>query len=221
MIDNQKHTVAIIVPHGDDEVLGFGGVIQKCIKLGYDVHVVFARKPIDDRTSIQYESIGTAKNILKYQYSHFLEFTEIEMSHNPLNFFRKLEIVLKQINPDIVYTTFYGDIHQDHKITFDWVCRAIRVWGPLNVKALYLGEIPSSTDQYPTITGLTFTPNTYVVLSEEEIETKINALGCYTSEICNYPHPRSREGLLSKASIRGQECGSKYAEAFMCLRNII
>ena len=220
-MDKNKKVIAIVVPHGDDEVLGFGGIIQKHVNEGDEVHVVFARKPIDNRTSIQYASINLAKKVLNYQHSHFLEMTEIEMSHYGLDFFRKLEKTLKAINPDTVYTTFYGDIHQDHKITFDWVCRAVRVWGPLNVKSFYVGEIPSSSDQYPTITGIVFTPNVYIPLSDEQIQKKVIALDCYVSEICEYPHPRSKDGVISKASIRGQECGNKYAEAFMCLRNIL
>lgn len=216
-----SRTMAIVVPHGDDEVLGFGGTIQRHVASGNIIHVVFARKPIDERTTIQHESIAEAKKMLGYQYSHFLGMTELEMSHYPIDFFRRLEFTLKEINPESVYTTFYGDIHQDHKITFDWVCRAVRIWGPLNVKRFFVGEIPSSTDQYPTTTGLSFNPNYYVRLTEEEVKIKADALACYTSEICNYPHPRSAAGITSKAAIRGQESGAHFAEAFMCLRNIV
>lgn len=215
-----KKTVAIVVPHGDDEVLGFGGVIQKHLDKGNDVHVIFARKPIDERTKIQHECIAEAKKILGYQYSHFLGMTELEMSHYPIDFFRRLEFTLKEINPYTVYTTFYGDIHQDHKTTFDWVCRAVRVWGPLKVKQFFVGEIPSSTDQYPSSTGLSFNPNCYMILTPEEIEIKLQALNCYKSELCDYPHPRSPSGVISRASIRGQEAGDNFAEAFICLRNI-
>jgi LmbE family N-acetylglucosaminyl deacetylase len=217
----KKNTIAIIVPHGDDEVLGFGGVIQKHVKKGDKVHVIFARKPIDQRTKKQFEAIADAQKILGYQKYHCTEMSEIEMSHEPLFFFRRLEIILSEINPNIVYTTFYNDIHQDHKIVFDWVCRAVRVWGPLNVKQFYVGEIPSSSDQYPTITGRVFTPNHYVILNENELAKKIKALQCYTTEICKYPHPRSSQGIISKTTIRGQEAGEHFAEAFMCLRYII
>lgn len=212
--------VAVIVPHGDDEVLGFAGVIQKHINKKHEVHVIFARKPIDERTQIQFDNIKDAQKILGYQHMHCLEMTEIEMSHEPLFLFRKLEVILQEINPEIVYTTFYGDIHQDHKIVFDWVCRAVRVWGPLNVKQFYVGEIPSSTDQYPTITGRGFTPNHYVTLTSNELSKKVKALECYTSELCKYPHPRSAQGIISKMTIRGQECGEHFAEAFMCVRYI-
>ena len=170
---------------------------------------------------IQFDNIEKAKTILGYQKKYCVGMSEIEMSHEPITFFRRTEEFLKMINPEVVYTTFWGDIHQDHKITYEWVCRAVRVWGPLNVKQFFIGEIPSSTDQYPTITGLAFTPNYYVPLTEEEAVLKAKAINCYETETCIYPHPRSEMGILSKIKSRGQECGKEYAEAFMNLRYIV
>jgi LmbE family N-acetylglucosaminyl deacetylase len=213
--------VAIIVPHGDDEVLGFGGVIQKHVQIGDSVDVIFARKAIDNRTAKQFECINAAKDLLGYNQVHCTELSEIEMSHEPLTFFRRLEGILSVVKPDIVYTTFWGDIHQDHKITFDWVCRAVRPHGPLNVKEFYVGEIPSSTDQRPYLIGDNFKPNHYVRLTKEQVDIKVKALDCYTTEVNKYPHPRSAGGIFHIASARGSECASDYAEAFMCLRNIV
>jgi LmbE family N-acetylglucosaminyl deacetylase len=212
--------VVIVVPHGDDEVLGFGGIIQKHVKNFDDVYLIFVRKPIDERTKKQYRAITKAKEILKYKDVFCLQMTEVELSHEPLTFFRRLEDLLFKLQPEIVYTTFWADIHQDHKITFDWVCRAVRIHGPLNVKEFYVGEIPSSTDQRPYIIGDNFKPNYYVRLTEEEVNLKVEAVNCYLTEICEYPHPRSSEGIMTKAKIRGQECGTFYAEALMCLRCI-
>lgn len=214
-------TVSIVVPHGDDEVLAFGGVIQKHVKNGDNVDVIFARKAIDDRTKVQVENIKDAHKVLGYRNHINMGFSEIEMSHEPLKFFRSLEGILNNTKPDIVYTMFWADIHQDHKIVFDWVCRAVRPHGPLKVKEFYVGETPSSTDQRPYIIGDNFKPNYYVQISEEELNTKVKALECYLTENCKYPHPRSSEGIISKAKIRGQECNSFYAEAFMCLRHIV
>ena len=87
--------VAIVVPHGDDEALGFGGAIQRHIQNNDEVHVIFARKPIDERTEKQFNNIKDAQNILKYQHFHCTEMTEVEMSHQPLVFFRRLEKLFK------------------------------------------------------------------------------------------------------------------------------
>lgn len=212
--------VAIVVPHGDDEALAFGGVIQKHVEQGDTVTVVFCRAPIDTRTQKQFNDIEKAKEILGYQQSVYLYVTEKEISNEFLHLFRKLETALKDIQPEIVYTMFWGDIHQDHKITYECVMRIVRIWGGLNVKQFYVGETPSSTDQYPTITGTSFTPNHYIVLTKDQIATKVKALLAYSGETNEYPHPRSEKGIITRAAIRGQECKTEYAEAFMCLRFI-
>jgi LmbE family N-acetylglucosaminyl deacetylase len=215
-----KKIIAIIVPHGDDESLGFGGVIQQHIAANDEVHVVFCRSPLDERTQKQLNDTVASKQILKYQHIHYLYVTETEISNEPLTLFRKIENILKQINPNVVYTTFWGDIHQDHRITFDCVCRAVRVWGPQKITEFYVGEIPSSTDQYPTICGTSFTPNLYVPITKDELEVKIRSLEAYGTEVKYNNHPRSRTGLEQRAAIRGQECGHEYAEAFIVVRTI-
>ena len=212
--------ICIIVPHGDDEVLGFGGIIQKHIKNKNKVNVIFCTGHKDLRSKIQIKNIKKAKKLLKYNKDHYINSSKLELSHEPILFFNKLEEKLNEIKPDIVYTTFWNDIHQDHKTVYEWVCRATRVHGSLNVKQFYVGEIPSSTDQYPKINGYTFNPNFYVKLSEKEAILKAKSILCYENEVRQYPHPRSVDGILNLSKIRGQECGAHFAEAFMCLRYI-
>ena len=123
----KQNTVAVVVPHGDDESLGFAGAIQKHVSWGDSVHVVFCRGPQDERTTQQYHSIAESQKVLNYEKYHCLFVTEAEISNEPLKLFKKIEQSLLGINPDIVYTTFWGDIHQDHHITYDCVRRAVRV----------------------------------------------------------------------------------------------
>jgi LmbE family N-acetylglucosaminyl deacetylase len=218
----KQNTVAVVVPHGDDESLGFAGAIQKHVSWGDSVHVVFCRGPQDERTTQQYHSIAESQKVLNYEKYHCLFVTEAEISNEPLKLFKKIEQSLLGINPDIVYTTFWGDIHQDHHITYDCVRRAVRVWGPLNVKQFYVGEIISSTDQHPSIDGFSFTPNHYIPITEKELQKKIDSLYCYKSELFSNPaHPRSERGIRNRAIIRGEECANEYAEAFITLRHIL
>ncbi len=216
---NNKN-ITFVVPHGDDEALGFAGAIQTHVKNGDTVSLIFCRAPIDNRTQQQFNDIDKAKQILGYQHIHYLYVTEREISNEPLLLFRKIEAKLRETNPEVVYTMFWGDIHQDHKATYESVMKAVRVWGGLKVKQFYVGETISSTDQYPTISGISFTPNFYIPLTKQQVKTKIDALCAYGGELNKYPHPRSEMGITTKASIRGQECGNEYAEAFMCLRYI-
>ena len=126
--------VAIIVPHGDDEALGFGGAIQKHVLNGDIVTVTICRSTHDERTKTQLSDSHKAKEILKYHNIRHLLISEDTISNRPLDLYKALEKELSDINPDILYTTFWGDNHQDHSITYDAVRRLARVWGPLKVK---------------------------------------------------------------------------------------
>ena len=42
----------------------------------------------------------------------------------------------------------------------------------------------------------------------------------YTSELCEYPHPRSLEGIELNAKYNGLRVGKKYVEAFKSVRVI-
>lgn len=212
--------IAFIVPHGDDESLGFGGVIQKHVSNGDNVTVVFCTAPTTNRLQKQFNDIEAAKQVLGYQKVEYLYVTKREVMNEPYVLFKTIEDKMKELSPDIVYTTFWGDVHQDHKAVYESVMRSVRVWGSLKVKQFFVGEIPSSTDQYPAITGPAFTPNYYVPLTKEQVKTKVDSLLAYKNETNQYPHPRSEKGILTKAAIRGQECGVEYAEAFMCIRHI-
>lgn len=215
--------VVVIVPHGDDEAIGFAGAIQKHVQAGDNVTVIFERSaaPNDSRSERQIECTKIAKDILKYQDIKHLHIPELTISDNPLILFRALESALYELKPTIVYTTFWGDNHQDHQITYECVSRLVRVWGGLKVKKFFVGEIASSTDQSIKIPHNMFVPNHYIKLTAEEFKTKVNSLLCYDGELMVEPHPRSAKGLETLARFRGMECDSEFAEAFMCLRNIV
>ena len=52
------------------------------------------------------------------------------------------------------------------------------------------------------------------------VKDKTKAMSFYKSELKEYPHPRSLDGIEVLAKKRGMEVGLKYAEAFMLLREI-
>ena len=57
-------------------------------------------------------------------------------------------------------------------------------------------------------------PTTYVDISGF-VQTKQLALECYQSEIRDFPHPRSKEGVEAMAKARGTRAGLSAAEAFV------
>ena len=132
---------------------------------------------------------------------------------------RKVETLIGEHAPTVVYTTFLGDIHQDHAGTFRAVRMATRVLKLPKVKEILLGEIPSSTSQrIPT--DPPFRPNHYEILTQSQVMKKAKALDVYTGEENAWPHPRSHKGIFVQAEYRGMEIGRNFAEAFLLLRRI-
>ena len=215
--------IVVIVPHGDDEVLGFAGAIQRHVADNDHVTVVFVRGalPNDSRTTLQLKHTTAAMRVLGYHQAEYLNILESTISDNPLILFKSLEALLLKIQPTVVYTMFWGDNHQDHQITYDCVSRLVRVYGGLSIKEFYVGETISSTDQAVKIPHKMFVPNYYIKMPAAFFNTKVAALKCYTQEIMNPPHPRSQVGVETLARYRGMECNSEYAEAYIALRVIV
>jgi len=210
--------VMIVVPHPDDEVLGFGGIIQKHVKRNDNVFVYFmadiSMSPRTQKQVDQFPQVAEKLGCFGKACNTFI--TERNFVPNV----RILEDEIHNFKPDVLYSVFNGDNHQDHEYMFKVLRIATRVYAPFLVKKIYLGEILSSTDQSPKLPEYTFIPNHYVPLSIDEIMTKTECLEYYTDEIQQWPHPRSKKGILNLAEKRGSECGQLYAESFITLRNI-
>ena len=71
----------------------------------------------------------------------------------------------------------------------------------------------------PITTG-NFAPN-YFVNIETELEAKIEVAKIYSSELAEFPFPRSVEAIEAQARIRGVMAGFKAAEAFQLLKHVI
>ena len=63
----------------------------------------------------------------------------------------------------------------------------------------------------------TFSPNYYVDIAGE-IDTKLEAMAKYESQLQPFPEPRSLEALRGLALFRGASSGFGFAEAFQVIR---
>ena len=63
-------------------------------------------------------------------------------------------------------------------------------------------------------------PNIYVDISGEYAEKKYAAMACYSTELREYPHPRSIESLRIIDKANGIHVGIKAAECFVAHRVI-
>jgi LmbE family N-acetylglucosaminyl deacetylase len=214
--------ILIIVAHPDDEVLGCGATIAKYTKNGNEVQVVFladgfsSRLNDDNRDAVAKQ----VAEILNCNQPIFLDFPDNQLDIIPLlEIVKKIEKVVGDFQPNIIYTHHFGDLNIDHQITHKAVMTACRPQPNFCVKEIYSFEILSATHWQSSSMGNTFTPH-YFVNINGFMSKKIEALQCYDNEMREAPHARSYESVKNLSRFRGSLVGIESAEAF-CVERMI
>ena len=136
-----------------------------------------------------------------------------------------VEGLIGKINPEVVYTHHGGDLNIDHVITHRAVMTATRPTAGQSVRAgqpvyeLLTFEVLSSTEWSFQQLSPAFRPNVFVDISET-LDVKGEALACYATELREFPHPRSVDGIRAAARRWGSVAGVGAAEAFELVRSI-
>jgi len=221
--------ILIIAAHPDDEVLGCGGTIAK-LSSNNDIYTLILGEGITSRNISDEEKkkelkelkkqSAEANKLLGVKRVFFENFPDNKFDTIPLlDIIKSIEKVIQKIKPQEIVTHHYGDLNIDHQLTHRAVLAAVRPVGSSIVKKILSFEVLSSTEWNYQNQNNIFTPNTYIDISET-LNKKLEAMKVYTSEIRDYPHPRSLEGIKILAQKRGLEAGLKFAEAFMLIRLI-
>ena len=128
--------------------------------------------------------------------------------------------VVKKINPEIVFIPHHGDLHSDHTSCADSCMVALRPMNVPRLKALYAYETLSESEWNTPDSAHAFIPNVWSDITET-LDIKLRAMKCYTSQLKQFPHPRSIEAIESLAKVRGSTVCMEQAEAFVLLRGVI
>ena len=225
-------TILVVAAHPDDEVLGCGGSIAKWTASGNIVHILIMAEGATSRSSIRdrkvkseelsllEKSANSAGKILGVASVKLLDFPDNRMdSLDRLDIIKAIEEEIKRLKPHTVVTHHCGDVNIDHRITHEAVVTACRPQPGYSVRLLLAFEVMSSTEWQPPGSNFVFQPNWF----EDVVKTfdfKIKALGCYQSEMREWPHPRSLNNIKNLAQYRGSMVGCEFAEGFMLLRII-
>ena len=222
--------VLVIAAHPDDEVLGVGGTIEKLSSQGVECHLLI----VTDGSSSQYrdsdhlheiieakklETEGCA-SILGFKSIHYGELPDMKLDKTPhIVINQVIKKVIDEVQPDTVFTHFWGDVNRDHQEVYKSTLVAVRpVMGQV-VKELYSYRVPSSTEWTPNKADTMFMPN-YFVDIEKFAELKYKAFACYSTELREYPHPRSVQYLRETDKAAGLRVGLLAAEEFVLLRKL-
>ncbi|MDO8530237.1 MAG: PIG-L deacetylase family protein [bacterium] len=220
--------ILVIAPHPDDEVLGCAGTIKKHTKAGDTVSLCIVTKPYTPDWTQEYienkqKEIKNSCAVLGIKEVHFLDFPTVKLDTvGQKNLNDAIADCVKRVNPQILFIPFWQDINNDHRLVSEAGLVAARPRPGISIKKVLAYEALSETEwginQAEKLEDV-FLPNYYEDIGQF-IESKKEAMSCYASELKEYPHPRSLEGIEILAKKRGMEAGLLYAEAFKLVRQI-
>jgi len=215
MFSNEKSLkIVAIGAHPDDIELACGGTLAYAKENGHEVHMVIitgeSSKDHNDnyiRTDdeAKSEQIEAAK-VLGVDNLYILGFEDMSVPYSK-ELISKLDKLMNDISPDIVFTHFVFDTHQDHIRTAQSTLSAAR---KQNTVLLYEPINPSGRGYIP------FRAQVYFDITTT-IEKKLESLKAHKSQYLKYGDDWINS-IKARAKFRGFEISSEYAECFELVR---
>jgi len=196
----------VIGAHADDPEVSMGGSISKFTNSGNDVKLLVCIIPQESRDGKIMQ--GAKKRRLSYQEEAAkrlnCEIEVLDMNPYEFKFDRKLvkliDDIIVEYQPDVIFTHWDHDTHQDHKAVAEATFAAAR---KNNISVLMYEQL--------TLGGISpdsFKSHVYVDITET-IEDKIKSIKSY-----KFLSESDIEAVYSLSRFRGNQIGVKYAECF-------
>ena len=205
LIQNKQDPLKILClgAHCDDIEIGLGGTLMM-LTASYSIEFVHWQVFCSDET----RKIEAEKSALIYlndigdKIINIMDFRDGFLPYIGYNIKEKFEIIKNDFQPNLIFTHYRNDLHQDHRL----LCEL--TWNTFRNHLILEYEIP----KYDGDLGK---PNFYVEISPELTERKIELLhNCFKSQ----SNKQWFDELTFKAimRIRGMECAAEggFAEAF-------
>ncbi len=205
MINLIPHTkdlkILCLGAHSDDIEIGCGGTLIKILS-NYNVTqikwVVFATN--EERKKEALNSANIYLKDIKNKNISIFNFRDGFLPYHAIEIKEEFEKLKKEIDPDIIFTHYHKDKHQDHRLINELT------WNTYRNHLILEYEIPKWD-------GDIGNPNFFVDLNENTISRKNQLLqDCFISQTSK--HWFDNETFKALPRIRGMESASKYSEAF-------
>ncbi len=197
------YKVLCVGAHCDDIEIGCGGTLLSLLEthpVDFVKWIVFA----SDEERKQ-EAIASAQafleNVKEKDISVF-DYRDAFLHYSGLEIKERFEAIKNEFDPDLIFTHYRDDRHQDHRILSDFT------WNTFRRHFILEYEIP----KFDGDLGI---PNFFIRLTEEQANKKIQIiLDSFKSQAGK--HWFDEETFKALLRIRGMEsaCTTKYAEAF-------
>jgi LmbE family N-acetylglucosaminyl deacetylase len=222
-------SVLCIAAHPDDEVLGGGGTLARHAAEGESVHVCI----LSDGVTSRYDDEDAANEEIKRRRDRarracntlgatvsLYGFPDNSFDTVPLlDIVQTIESEIESHNPSMIYTHHHGDLNIDHELTCRATITATRPLAGSNIERVLAFETLSASEWSIPKSDNAFQPTSFVNI-EEHLETKLEALTVYESELREPPHPRTVETVQKNAEVWGAKAGIEAAEPFTVLREV-
>lgn len=226
-------TVLVVAAHPDDEILGVGGTVARHVAEGDVVYALILGEGQTSRGTHR-EDVGRevvdelhcntleSAHVIGFQKVFFADFPDNRFDDvDLLDIVKAVEQKVQELQPQVVYTHYSGDLNVDHQYTARAVLTATRPIGNYCVEEMYAFETLSSSEwNFDHSAQPAFSPNVFVDITDYYAQ-KEQAMNCYVSELCTFPHPRSLAGMDVLSRTRGMAAGMERAEAFMLIRKTL
>ncbi|MBR9682638.1 MAG: hypothetical protein GOV02_03095 [Candidatus Aenigmarchaeota archaeon] len=195
----------IISPHIDDEVIGCGGMIDKCEEASY---VYFCG--VEDFHEIsQYDRLKEVKDVSEFlSYECEVNLFSVVNGYKVVDFIDIFQEVIKRVKPDKIFIP-YASYNQDHQAVYHAAMIALRP----HDRNFFVKKVLT----YEGIGAFQWMNNDYKVnhFVPINVDTKELAYGLHKSQVREF---RSMKHVRALAELRGSQIGVPYAEAFIIER---
>lgn len=213
----------VVAPHPDDEVMGVGGTILRRKAEGAEVAWLIVTGLTSEAGWNQVaikrrsEEIKRVAEIFSFDSIFELNIPTTQLDRIPMGtLISEISNVFKIFVPEEVFVPHPSDIHTDHRMVFNAVASCTKWFRYPSIRRVMAYETLSETD-FNLGVGQSFKPNVFINI-DSYLEDKLRALNVYSSEIAEFPFPRSHEAVRALAAVRGAASGFEAAEAFQLLR---
>lgn len=218
-----KNKVLVVAVHPDDETLGCGGALLKHRANGDELHWLICTTINKDHSYYEQreKEIKQVSDMYGFENVHNLRLETMQIDEYSMSeLIGKISTIINTVKPNIIYLPFKGDTHSDHRRIFEAAYSCTKSFRYPFIRKIYMMETLSETEFAPGLKEDGFIPNVFIDISKF-LESKIEIMNIYESEIGDHPFPRCERNVRALATYRGATAGCEYAESFMLLKEII
>lgn len=216
----------VIAPHPDDETLGCGGTLLRQKDEGDEIYWIIVTS-ITKELGYPNEQVlnreSEIKNVSKkYGFKEVFNFSfpPTLVDTIPIaDLIHKIVDVYHKVEPDVIFMPYNNDVHTDHQVIAKALQSTFKWFRYPYIKKVLMYETLSETE-FNFMIENTFKPNLFIDMAQY-LDSKIDIMKTYKSEIDKFPFPRSEKAIRALATYRGSQAGFSAAEAFKLVYNKI